>query len=755
MKKDGWIRGGDHPFRVLLLIVVLINVPILARHIWFEHDSNYLFQAFFGFYNQLFYHGTLSGWLPYTAWGVPAQWPQLSTFTPFTYLTTFVSVLMRVRDVQWVLKFSALIDHIAFLMGAYLLARRILKHRWAATFTTLGIVTSTVWIYQVYWDFRFYYLVPFIFYFLHRFWEEQKPHWLWLCGIVTTYSMLGNLPYFAPLYTLIIIIYSVFHFRKFCPALFFDRSWGNLVFFILLLISASAYLYMATHEFDHLTIQRHARDPETGQITLNVFLTFGENMNWGKFLGVYFPRAGQINGHIYIGILGLIFVVYRLVRQEGRTRTFWAIFTLSVFFALFSMGEKTPIAMLTYYAFPPIRYLRYLGDMSILLRPLLMLLAGFGLDQFLSDVARSQESKLRITPQWMLLGCALTVIGLGFFMGAMNVDSKLHPFRWPDFFYFSLFLAFVGAYLITRIVKNPRWLGLVATLFLGIDLLVFHSVFMTTWTRKILWTTDQMVEVSEFGYQASRTREPNLNPRMKEARRLAEARPNMIERNHYLQWDPCIPYRHNGFWVPGVFEYIKADHIIGNLKKPRQQLQRHLSIIMPIVGCGPPKLRLISFNVSVPDLKTAKQLVFQDPTMYQRIVFHEPLKSERVGSNELLPSDALGAIDVKSFTFNKLVAEVRVDDPRGAWLFYPDGYHPGWKAYVDGKQVPIELANLGFKAIALKQGVHHVQFVYFFGIQSVFSYLLAILGMLFATSVLLAVAWKFFAPETQKIGDKR
>ena len=45
-------------------------------------------------------------------------------------------------------------------------------------------------------------------------------------------------------------------------------------------------------------------------------------------------------------------------------------------------------------------------------------------------------------------------------------------------------------------------------------------------------------------------------------------------------------------------------------------------------------------------------------------------------------------------------------------LFLSDRYYPGWKAYVDGKEVKILRANNFFRSIKLEPGVHKVRFVY-------------------------------------------
>ena len=43
-------------------------------------------------------------------------------------------------------------------------------------------------------------------------------------------------------------------------------------------------------------------------------------------------------------------------------------------------------------------------------------------------------------------------------------------------------------------------------------------------------------------------------------------------------------------------------------------------------------------------------------------------------------------------------------------LTYTDAYYPGWRAYVDGKEIPIYLANDAFKAVVVPPGSHLVRF---------------------------------------------
>lgn len=49
---------------------------------------------------------------------------------------------------------------------------------------------------------------------------------------------------------------------------------------------------------------------------------------------------------------------------------------------------------------------------------------------------------------------------------------------------------------------------------------------------------------------------------------------------------------------------------------------------------------------------------------------------------------------------------------RKSIIIISDNYYPGWKAYVDGQEAPIYLANASFRAVAVKRGQHKVELVY-------------------------------------------
>lgn len=58
----------------------------------------------------------------------------------------------------------------------------------------------------------------------------------------------------------------------------------------------------------------------------------------------------------------------------------------------------------------------------------------------------------------------------------------------------------------------------------------------------------------------------------------------------------------------------------------------------------------------------------------------------------------------------KLTAEVTL--PKAGWLIHAAAYYPGWRAYVNGEQVPIYAANYSQQAVYLEAGKHRVRFRY-------------------------------------------
>lgn len=99
------------------------------------------------------------------------------------------------------------------------------------------------------------------------------------------------------------------------------------------------------------------------------------------------------------------------------------------------------------------------------------------------------------------------------------------------------------------------------------------------------------------------------------------------------------------------------------------------------------------------------------------------------------PKKALEALGERSltnlrYTDDCLEGEIDAD---GGYLFLSIPYDKAWKVYVDQTEVPTERANIGFTAVKLAQGTHHIKIVYDPLLQKI-GLAAAFLGILFTAS---------------------
>ena len=67
-------------------------------------------------------------------------------------------------------------------------------------------------------------------------------------------------------------------------------------------------------------------------------------------------------------------------------------------------------------------------------------------------------------------------------------------------------------------------------------------------------------------------------------------------------------------------------------------------------------------------------------------------------------------LQVLKYTGDEVVIEV--DNPEKGYLTYIDNWDPSWKAYVNEKEIPIDLVFGTFKAVALPSGRNSIKFIY-------------------------------------------
>lgn len=727
------------PLGLLLTVLIAVNLPYWNNNLWPNTDTINCFQVFYTFYNNWFLHGEFTRWFPYGNCGIQADYWQLFNLTPAAYLVGLLGRLFRVTNVLWLFKFSILLEQAMMLYGLFLLCGKLFRHAAARFLVCLGVMLSTVWLFQIYWNFRIYYLLPLIFYLLIQWMETSRWRHLFLAGTVGVFSLVGNVAYFGALYLLLFLLFlgvAFLHARPHWKDLARPRR-EDALWLVLFLVSAGLYLYFAAHMLDHIRSLPDGRDPVSKQMLQNRFLVDGSGLGFLKFCELVFPLPGQ-DYTFYLGFLPLVFIAYALL--QSRHSPLLVFLAPTLYLALLSVGDALPVALWTYRFFPPMRWFHYIGQVTGLLRFFLLVCAGFGFDQFLSDLKAKPSSEDRRAAMIIPPAACGVLVVVG---GACYVlFEKLRPESWGGIYFILLALLVVsGAALALFSRKEGRWVALLVPLLLALDLGVFQYYVVQSWPCCWPMLDPVAYRVRPYEFQLTRTAEPEEGTKAYEAQRAVEAHPSQrsaVEGQQFMQFDVGGGGKYLGmFWAKGLNRFLE---VAGNLTAWWEQGDLIWSVKesvleSPAMGWKAPKLRVLDAATYAPDEETACRMVQQADLFHAPVLETTPVGSGRVGASRAM-DEVWWQLGIVSFTYNHIEVVARIQQPEGAWLYYADSYHPGWRAWVNGKEVPIVRANLAFKAIRLDEGAQRVRFAYWDGPRGMAAIGIALSSLLFAAGLI-------------------
>jgi hypothetical protein len=744
-----WVQAGKKAFSpdfaALSCALILLNLPYLLRPVWPHNDARGNYDAFYFFYNELFQNGELPLWIPFGYWGAPSDLLRLA-ISPIAFVVIFLGKTFSAANTLFLYKFSLALEQWVMLLGMYRLSGRLFENRAAIFFVCLGTILSTVWIFPLFLNFRVYAMLPLAFYFLVLFHQTERPHFLWLAGIVFSIGNLGSSVYFLSLYSILALIFLAGTFLKSprsCLRIF-EPSLKNLLAFVAFLILAGTYLWIVWESMRHLSMTASGRDTETFRVPLGDFLHFGSDIGYVKFLGFAFPgpvifigKIGILGHTMYLGLLPFLFVLFALTKRQKSI--FWIFFSITVFLFFFSLGYKSPFCAWLYQAYPPIRIFRHLGSMGGMFKPFVLILAGFGLDGYLQT--RKSENNRRhfwSKRRWAVLFSAVACWILLFV--AENL-SHLYPVSWP--FFQSFARALFSLCCLLLIFEWPRStlkIGLVVCLFYAVDLGIYQKL---AWNEFKTWTVDPkhmaLAAPRKYSFIPIRTSARFQDP----TAYRRDNWPSYSYVHNFTHTDTCINFNtRTDFMTDKTYPLYKNRAYYFNAKS--------FPWWSKTIGCLSPVLRLAGNCVFVESESSGvvNSLFFSGMLSGNDsdILLYDVPRESCDPAEPRTPNDRLGEVRVTRYTANRLETSVAVNRPEGAWLYWADSYHPEWTASVDGRETPIHLANTAFKAVHLTEGKHRVIFSFADGFRGkrLLSFFIVSLDVLWGCVLLFAIFFQFF-----------
>ncbi len=649
------------------------------------------FQAY-AFFNtclgNLLAAGEFPLWLPHAAWGIPAGSYALTFLGPFQVLAALIAAALKITDAWPPFFCSVLLDLAVFVVSAYLLARECYEEYAPRLAVTLGAVLMTYWQAQYFWPHKMILHLPLILFLLLRFFREGQAARLWQAGVAALAFLSGNLAYTAPILAMLGLVFMA-------GLALFSGAWPRLrlagllsrpsvLWFLILAALAACYAHLLAASLEGVVILAPGRGPG-GVVPLDAFLDYGYPALARLpdfFLG---QPVADLEMNVFVGIAAS--ALAGLAWTRPRSPVLKALGLLTLFLLLLSLGRAGLVAYGAYH-FPLADRFRHLGHLLPLVRVLLLFLAGFGLEALARDPDRKRA--------WRN-GALFALAAILVFAGAKwGLYRHLIPQS-------GLNLApETGAALLVLGLLAAAWRrlgGRSLALVFGLVLTVELALSQLALDRELrpLLASDPSGGVHLSGldlrtarapaFHPLRLADPATEPRWQGLADLALYRwPVNTTLFEFLGLDPCLPLLRTDFLCqtvadrggPGLLAALAA---VNQEMDPRVLLSgRHWAAFraeeafLSASGCGFPKLTLWTGPPSSP------------------------------------PRD-LGP-DINHFSANRLVLAVEHANPAGATLAYGDAFHPGWKAFVDGRAVPLARAEGAFKALFVPPGRHRVEFVF-------------------------------------------
>lgn len=426
---------------------------------------------------------------------------------------------------------------------------------------------------------------------------------------------------------------------------------------------------------------------------------FGDNyIFWGK--------ANFSASSIYIGIIPLFFVFFSFIKRSKYTLFFS---TLTIFTFIYATGENMPLFPALFAIFPKLNSFRVPSRTLYFFVFSLSVMSGFGVKNFLSIISPN-INLIKKVALGMTVG-VITLLTIIIFMQVHPNSLKL----FENIILRNSFAQGMDHYYIYNLFKNDLLTFSTITVFLTITLLLLMFKKINKETFKILIMFLALSDLFIFGQALIQT----INP----------TEMFKIDAEKKIILDDKSLYR--VFSMEGDFQGVQ-DNLIPNATGVHSLYLKSLENFIYKIG---PHLNqdLESFfifseinNLEVLRLLNVKYIVarksinnrnlrliylkngaylYELINTYPRTYFSDT-KSSR---GYFIPNQS-AYIEITSHTPNKI--KLRTYTTTSGKVILSEVNYPGWKAFIDSKEVDIQTHNDIFRSINVSKGKHKIEFVY-------------------------------------------
>ncbi|HEX5398226.1 MAG TPA: YfhO family protein [Verrucomicrobiae bacterium] len=726
-----WFTPGRFALLLALLVFAAFPQVILGLQTFVVRDYGFFAYPLAHFQRECFWRGELPFWDPYNNCGTPflAQWNTMPLYPP--------ALIYLILPLGWSLSFFCLL-HLWFGgFGMYHLARRWTGSDIAAAFAGVAFPFSGLTLNLLMWPSHIatFSWLPWVILLVERAWREGGRT-IVIASLAGAMQMLAGGPETIFLTWLLLAalwiqqvacgVWQAKHDAGLASAV--ARHTSVLWRFpaLVLLVAALAalqllpFLELAAHSGRHGSFADFRWSmPAWGWMNFLVPMVFG-NL---REMGVFFQYNQGWTSSYYVGMGALWLALLAAWTVRDRRVTLLAV--AGILALIFALGENT-------FVYPALR--RLIPQLSLITYPVKFVLATTFLAPLLAAYALAkmqtpEDRKQNISRRLIFSGATLLALIVGILVWAWRFPlpgDDVHA-TLVNGLTRAAFLVLTGALLLVLLSQNreTKWRRFVPLL-----------LVVVVWLDVMTHEPAQNPTASPGIYQLNLARTKlDMNPQPE----LGRSRVMLTPAAFFAFVHTALPSPKDNFLI-GRLAYGADCNLLDNVPKvdgflsltPRE-CDNFQTLIYGSTNANYPHLNdfMGVSQITAPDqiyhwrartnflpLVTAGQKpIFLPDTTTLRLLTAPDFDP---GKMVFLPPEAQRFVTVTNQTAARVLdshfgiqtvdADVEADDP--SLVVVSQTYYHNWRAFVDGRPVPLLRANEAFQAVQVPAGRHHVHLVY-------------------------------------------
>jgi len=707
---------------LLILIIIFIGKTIFNPDGGFLCGVDIIGYSYWNilFTKEMLRSGILPLWNPYIYSGHPFL------ADPANFIFYPITILYVIMPIAWAINLDILLHVIIASLGTYFFVKLITQSRYAGLASAIVYGLSGYFIWRIYQGhlliIHFMSLTPWIFYCIEKALTSNRIIYIFISGIILGLQILSAGPGQGTIYTSIFLT-LYFFLRWFAISKHSEfkhlyRAFGWYTLIPVVSFGISAIQILPTLEFAKLS-QRSMNTYE-----FCTFMSF-HPLQFFNFIVPFWgsptiPLIAELGG--YIGILSIILAIIGGAFSKHKQYTIPLVIMLLVALT-FMFGKYTPIYYIYWKFLPFFSLFRIPGRCIVMFVFLLAILVGFGLQHLL-------ESGLNKYQRYLVQSCLAIIascifIAISFYQNLGVIMPKV-PLASTSIGYALLFtfVALVVLSAFHHIHNKHIAAGLLITI-LFFDLFITFSPLIPELKETDIAQENDLEHIIMSDKSFFRVNMPGDGP---EGMYPLWGLPNHAIKFHYYginghtplilrdyfefiysMADTPPPDQNRHTFSKELFysEKVFSSKILGVKYAVASTPQGFLSLTAKETQPHAILIRNVKFAAKDDQLNFLKQSNFDTRKI---VLLDESDRNYVLMNNTNTGSSDQDKVVFANYAPNRL--DLISDSPSSTMLLLSELYCPGWKASVDGKDVPILRADYLLRAVKLDAGKHSITMVY-------------------------------------------